>query len=416
MRLWRQVLLLLGLFSIGFTQETLSIVVMEIENRTSETSLDNRTLTEVVELHVVNMRQFRVVERQKLDRILSEQKLNASGLTEKEVARVGSLVGASKAITGSLSRVGSRYILILRLIDTTSATIEEVSELKDTSLERLLDRIDEPVKDLVRSLGAKKPQKISSSSPSQAEKTSTSAEVETPSRPKDSGVEETDEEALERLIRNAKEKLKKQDTNQSPSPQEASLPPSQEPSTPAPEVKEEASTLLENFRQNPWGIILQLGITGDAQIYNKKWNFAGVGWGLFTLENRIYIGYEFAFIRPSAHVMMGYQIGGFPEVKRYLLGVQHGFINTVEISALGWQAGFINTTRDQMLGFQQGFLNTTGTIRGVQLGFVNTAKEVRGIQMGFLNVTGRLYGIQLGLLNTSRQNGLPFMIGINIGF
>ncbi len=418
MRFWRIVFFLFGIFPIIWAQEPLSIVVMEIENRTSETSLDNRTLTEVVELHVVNMRQYRVVERQKLDRILTEQKLNQSGLTEKEVARIGSLVGASRAIVGSLSRVGSRYILILRLIDTTSATIEEVAELKDTSLERLLDRINEPVRDLLRPLGAKKPQIAPATPPSpQPEDTKTpSTSQPTVPSPTDTDTEETDEDALERLIKNAKEKLRKQSTNQSPTPQE---PPSQTPPQPTPQppkIKEETDALLQNLRNNPWGIVLQLGIGGDAQIYPRKWNFAGAGWGLFTLENRIYVGYEFAFIRPSAYVMMGYQVGGFPETKRYLLGVQHGFINTVGDSALGWQAGFINTTHEQMLGFQQGFVNTVGTIRGVQIGFVNTAKEVRGLQIGFLNVTGRLYGAQLGFLNVSRQNGLPFMIGINIGF
>lgn len=410
--------LLVGfLFFVGgivWGAEQPSIVVMEIENRSGETSLDSRTLTEVVELHVVNMRRFQVVERQKLDRILSEQKLNQSGLTEKEVARVGTLVGASKAIVGSFSKVGRNYLLLLRLIDTSTATIDEVAELRTASLEDLLDRIDEPVKKLLQRTGQmttssdRKPQKAETEVSSQQQ----TATVSSPT------TEETDEDALERLIREAKEKLRQRQTPEKPAETTLPTPSSQgeEEGLTSSSIKQESDTVWESLKNNRWGAVLQLGIAGDAQIYPRSWNFIGIGFGLFTLENKLYMGWQYAFLEPKAYVMAGYQQGLFPHVEGYLLGVQHGLINRVGVSAMGWQAGFLNTVQNNMLGLQQGFINTVGNLKGAQIGFINVAKEVRGVQVGFLNTTRRLYGVQVGFLNTSSQNGLPFMVGINIGF
>ncbi|MCX7882173.1 MAG: hypothetical protein N2314_03000 [Brevinematales bacterium] len=412
-------LLFLLTIGVGWASEPLSLVVMEIENRSGESSLDSRTLTEVIELHVVNMRRFRVVERQKLDRILTEQKLNQSGLTEKQVAQVGLLVGASKAIVGSLSRVGKNYLLLLRLIDTSTATIEEVAELREGSLEALLDRMDEPVRKLLRKTGeATSSQKTQGETSSQktSEQPVASSQQQTKETSSDT-TEETDESALERLVREAKEKLRQRQASQTPS-ETSSSPSDKEGSEEALAVspKKEVDAVWKDLQNNRWGFVLQLGIAGDAQVYPRKWNFLGVGFGLFTLENQIYVGWEYAFLVPQAYLMVGYQQGLFPSVEGYLLGVQHGLINSVKISAMGWQAGFLNTVEENMLGVQQGFINVSGDLKGVQMGFINVAKEVRGVQVGFLNTAKSLYGVQLGFLNTSGKNGLPFMVGINIGW
>ncbi|MFN3660175.1 MAG: CsgG/HfaB family protein, partial [Brevinematales bacterium] len=316
------------------------------------------------------MRRFRVVERQRLDRILSEQKLNQSGLTEKEVARVGMLVGASKAIVGSFSKVGKNYLLLLRLIDTSTATIDEVSELRTASLEDLLDRSNEPVKKLLRRTGQMK-------SSLEQEKLQVETEVSS------SAKEETDEDALERLIRQAKENLRKRQAPEKPADAISTVPSFQEEDEEftTSSIKAESDTVWESLKNNRWGAVLQLGIGGDAQIYPGKWNFIGVGFGLLTLENRLYIGWEWAFLVPKAYVMVGYQQGLFPNVEGYLFGVQHGLINSVRISALGWQFGFVNNVEYNMVGFQQGFINSVGNLKGLQVGFVNLAKEVRGVQI-----------------------------------
>jgi hypothetical protein len=41
---------------------------------------------------------------------------------------------------------------------------------------------------------------------------------------------------------------------------------------------------------------------------------------------------------------------------------------------------------------------------------------LQGAQIGLVNRTGRLRGVQLGLVNLSKDGGLPFMPGMNLGF
>jgi len=408
---------LLGVVSL-WGKDTLTVVVMAIENRLPEQdSLDSRTLTEIVELHVVNLKCCQVVERDKLDRILAEQKLNTTGLTEKQVAKIGSLAGASKAILGSLSKIGRNYILIIRMIDTSTATIDEVAELRDASLERLIDRIDEPVRALFRSSSLPSPSPQKAPSRPQPEGNITSPSSSSPNQAI-SPSEETDEDTLARLINEVKSKLhEKQASQTTSSPSQTNTPSASATSSSSyATVKQESDLLWESLARNRWGIILQIGIFPEAQIYPSSWNFAGFGWGLFSLENRLYIGYEFAVIQPVAVIMAGYQVGLFPVVNRYLFGVQHGFLNSVRGSATGWQSGFINTVSDHLHGFQSGFINTSGDVTGVQIGFINSAREVHGVQIGFLNSTKRLYGVQIGWFNIASQNTLPFMIGLNIGF
>jgi len=387
-----------------------SIVVMHVENRTGDSRLDDVTLMEIVELYFVKSKSCRVVERRYLEKILSEQKLNQSGLTEKEIARVGALVGASKAVAGAVARIGDRYLFMLRLIDTSSATIEEVVEIQDNSLDRLVDRIPEGVERLLHAKAFREgkvaqpaeKEKVSRPSPSQ----SASSNVVVSS----SSEEESDEAALERLINNVKRKFQQQQI----SSQETQGETSSTPSTKQAQSQEDKDLLKREKRR--WGIIFQFGLVEEIQLWPSSWNFAGFGYGLLTLKNATFVGYEYALIEPEAGVMIGVQMGLLPVVNNFLFGMQMGLINRVKSVGYGFQMGFLNTAEERLGGIQYGFVNTTGQLKGAQLGFVNIADRVYGIQFGFVNTTRILQGVQLGMVNVARDNFLPFMFGVNIGF
>jgi TolB-like protein len=56
-----------------------------------------------------------------LEKVLSEQKLSMSGVTDAETAvKVGKLVGAKFVMVGSISKLGNTYTLNSRLIDVES--------------------------------------------------------------------------------------------------------------------------------------------------------------------------------------------------------------------------------------------------------------------------------------------------------
>jgi tetratricopeptide (TPR) repeat protein len=81
---------------------------------------------------IVNQDRFQVVERNKLDMILQEQKLSRTNLfDEKTALKVGRLVAAQSLMAGSIiqSRLGSE--IITRMIDTETSDILAVVDIYD---------------------------------------------------------------------------------------------------------------------------------------------------------------------------------------------------------------------------------------------------------------------------------------------
>lgn len=116
--------ILVGLGCGWAESEKLKIAILRIENR-SGISVDTDALTESFQFEMVNKRYFLVVERSQLNKVLEEQKLSLSGLTEEEQAtQVGQLLGAQKIWTGSLSRFGDKYVLTMKSIDAKTGVID----------------------------------------------------------------------------------------------------------------------------------------------------------------------------------------------------------------------------------------------------------------------------------------------------
>jgi len=67
----------------------------------------------------------RVIERSQLDKVIAEQKLSYSELAdEKTAVRFGKLLGAKYIAVGSVSQLGGRYTIALRILDVeTAATV-----------------------------------------------------------------------------------------------------------------------------------------------------------------------------------------------------------------------------------------------------------------------------------------------------
>jgi TolB-like protein len=73
---------------------------------------------------LVNRNRFRVVERQKLDMILEEQKLSRTKLFDKSTAlKLGRLAAAQSIITGSIIETRKGIEVVARMIDTETSDI-----------------------------------------------------------------------------------------------------------------------------------------------------------------------------------------------------------------------------------------------------------------------------------------------------
>lgn len=81
-------------------------------------------VAEVIRTELVKAGNHTIIERGMLDQILSEQKLQMSGIVDPQsAATVGKLSGASLIITGSVVKLGEVYTVSARMIDVESGVV-----------------------------------------------------------------------------------------------------------------------------------------------------------------------------------------------------------------------------------------------------------------------------------------------------
>ncbi|MFH0797663.1 MAG: hypothetical protein V2A65_11555, partial [Candidatus Omnitrophota bacterium] len=77
--------------------------------------------------------------------ILKEQKFQLSGCTSTEcVIKAGRLLGARKVFSGTIGKVGTTYVVTLKLFDIETGEIERIEEERCPKCEEdsLLDSVD----------------------------------------------------------------------------------------------------------------------------------------------------------------------------------------------------------------------------------------------------------------------------------
>jgi TolB-like protein len=118
------VFLTLNLFSQENTK--LKIAVLDF-NSTGGISLEESiTLTNRLRSMLVKTDALIVLERGKMEEILSEQGFQQTGCTSTECAiEVGKLLNVQKMVSGSIGKLGSTYTIDLSLIDVKTAQIEK---------------------------------------------------------------------------------------------------------------------------------------------------------------------------------------------------------------------------------------------------------------------------------------------------
>jgi TolB-like protein len=102
-----------------------TVAVLDFESIGSEEHL-GKAVSEIMRTELISTGQFRVLERSQLDRALSEQKLQQSGIIDdKSVVELGKLLGANFIIIGSVVKMGTAYTINSRMIDmkTGEATL-----------------------------------------------------------------------------------------------------------------------------------------------------------------------------------------------------------------------------------------------------------------------------------------------------
>ncbi len=129
------ILLVLLLSSIQWSEAKIKprIAVMDLRPMGVESYL-GEAAAELLRTRLINDGRFIVVERALLQKIAHEQKLQMSGLVSTKTAvKIGRLVGANYIIVGSIMKLGSKFILSVRLINVQTAISKKSAEVRGSS-------------------------------------------------------------------------------------------------------------------------------------------------------------------------------------------------------------------------------------------------------------------------------------------
>jgi TolB-like protein len=120
----------------------MKIAVLDLKNN-SGYKIDTSAVAEWLQTELVNTKQFVIVERSQLDKVLNEQKVSLAGLSsDADAAKIGEMVGAQYILTGSISYWDGYYILNVKGIDSSTSIIEfadKIACLEPSELYNLMD-------------------------------------------------------------------------------------------------------------------------------------------------------------------------------------------------------------------------------------------------------------------------------------
>ena len=114
-------LFILSLFALLQGQDR--IAVMKFEGSGVD-EITSKNITDRFSYELSKTHRFDIVEREMMDKILEEQKFQASGCVADECAvEIGQLIGVSQIVAGSISKIGDFYSLNIKLIDVATGKI-----------------------------------------------------------------------------------------------------------------------------------------------------------------------------------------------------------------------------------------------------------------------------------------------------
>ncbi len=110
------------------TKTTIAVLNFEAKNVGQETA---DAVSDILSTELFNTNRFQVIERQAITRLLKEQELQMTGVTDmSKAAEIGKVLNAEKIMIGSVSRLGQTYIINTRLVDVETGALELAQNTK----------------------------------------------------------------------------------------------------------------------------------------------------------------------------------------------------------------------------------------------------------------------------------------------
>jgi len=119
--------------------KALKVAVLDVVSRVPGETIDTATLTEMLQVALVDRNAFQVVERSLIDKILKEQEFQVSGITDGQAARIGALAGANKVMLVSIAKLSDKYILIVKGIDTQTGILDLTDQVLSYTIDGFIE-------------------------------------------------------------------------------------------------------------------------------------------------------------------------------------------------------------------------------------------------------------------------------------
>jgi TolB-like protein len=101
-----------------------TIAIFDFVNVNGRNSVLGRYLVEQISNYFFQNSDLKIVERAQIDRIIREQEFGMSGnVSDETAARIGHMLGANAVTIGTLTRVGNRISVNIKIVDSETAAI-----------------------------------------------------------------------------------------------------------------------------------------------------------------------------------------------------------------------------------------------------------------------------------------------------
>lgn len=110
------------------TVQPLATAVLNFQTSDESMGKQGAEIATLLEADLSTSEHAIMVEREEVEKILSEQELGASGLVSADTAaKIGSLTGAKVLVTGRLFAVGNQYMIVAKIISTETSRVYGVT-------------------------------------------------------------------------------------------------------------------------------------------------------------------------------------------------------------------------------------------------------------------------------------------------
>ena len=110
-----------------YCQGKISLAVLELDAKGISIS-DASIITDRLRAELFKTNKFIVLEREKVEEILSEQGFQLSGCTSDEcIVEVGKLIGVQQIVAGKIGKIGNLFTMTVRIVDIETGKVLKVA-------------------------------------------------------------------------------------------------------------------------------------------------------------------------------------------------------------------------------------------------------------------------------------------------